>query len=176
MKSKEIHPLTSEAVRASVNLHFGVDISNPTRTRNHVNARMTFAYFMRKKGYSFTRIGAMLGKDHATIIHYLKNIEWYMKTDVEFREKFNLAYEDCYIEDATIHLLNEDELIKEVFSLRKEIKSLHSQIDSLKLEQLETKKESNRLKPIIDMINQRTRVGTEELVYNKLNVMYNGIV
>lgn len=176
MRSNTIHPLASQQVRTSVNYHFDVNIDNPTRTRDHVNGRMTFAYFMRKKGYSYMRIGQMLGKDHATIIHYIKNIEWYMKTDVDFREKFNLVYEDCYVEDNTIHLLNDNELIKEVFSLRKEIKSLHSQIDSLKLEQLETKKESNRLRPILDVVRQRTRSGTEEEVLKKLNTLYNGIV
>ena len=43
--------------------------------------------------------------------------EWYMKTDSEFRVKFNNVYEDCYLDDESVHLLDEDALIKEVFSL-----------------------------------------------------------
>ena len=48
------------------------DILNQSRLRQHVWKRSAFAYFLRKHGYTFARIGQMLEKDHATIIHALK--------------------------------------------------------------------------------------------------------
>jgi hypothetical protein len=130
---------------------------------------------MRKRGYSLSSIGRMLVKNHATIIHYLKNVEWYMKTDAEFRENFNNVYQDTYLDDKSIHLLDTDALIKEVFSLRKENKSLHLLVEGLKKEQLESKRERGRFSTIFEMVRQRTREGSEEQVLKKLNHMYNGL-
>lgn len=48
------------------------DILNPSRLRQYVWKRSAFCTFLRKHGYTFARIGQMLEKDHATIIHALK--------------------------------------------------------------------------------------------------------
>lgn len=170
--NKEPETRTTKALRSSVNTHFGVDINSNERTRSYVNARMTFAYFMHKKGYGLSRIGRMMGKDHSTILYYLKNIEDYLEIDADFRERFEIVHEDIYINDAAVHFLTEGELIKEVFSLRKEIILLHSQLSRFKAEE----RESKRLKPIMDMVAERTKKGTEDIVLNKLNKIYNGIV
>ncbi len=48
------------------------DILNQSRLRQYVWKRSAFCTFLRKHGYTFARIGQMLEKDHATIIHALK--------------------------------------------------------------------------------------------------------
>ncbi|MGB1269866.1 MAG: helix-turn-helix domain-containing protein [Flavobacteriaceae bacterium] len=175
MLNEHITPTHKELLKKAVNFHFECDIDNPCRERKYVNARMTFAYIMKKRGYSLSSIGRMLVKNHATIIHYLKNVEWYMKTDAEFRENFNNVYQDTYLDDESIHLLDTDALIKEVFSLRKENKSLYSLVEGLKKEQLESKRDRERFSSIFEMVRQRTHEGSEEQVLKKLNHMYNGL-
>jgi hypothetical protein len=98
-----------------------------------------------------------------------------MKTDAEFRENFNNVYQDTYLDDESIHLLDTDALIKEVFSLRKENKSLYSLVEGLKKEQLESKRDRERFSSIFEMVRQRTHEGSEEQVLKKLNHMYNGL-
>lgn len=165
----------SEQLKISVNHHFEVDIDSPVRKKEYVNARMTYAFFMRKKGFSLERIGRFIGKDHATIVHYLKNIDWYMKTDPAFKNRFDAVYDDCFFDGISIYSLDKEELIKEVLSLRKENKVLSSQLDDVNFEQKFIEKESNRLQPIIDLVSHRTKVGQEDLVYRKINAMYNGL-
>jgi len=86
MNNNDIIPTNHKALRDSVNYHFQCDINSRCRERRFVNARMTFAWMMKKRGYSLSSIGRMMGRNHATIIHYLKNVEWYVKTDFEFKE------------------------------------------------------------------------------------------
>lgn len=175
MNNNDIIPTNHKALRDSVNYHFQCDINSRCRERRFVNARMTFAWMMKKRGYSLSSIGRMMGRNHATIIHYLKNVEWYVKTDFEFKETFDLVYQDCYLDDTNVHLLGEEDLKKEVFSLRKELKDVYSQIESLKNDQLQSKRDDERFEDIIQTIKVRTHPGKEELVLNKLNLMYNGL-
>lgn len=175
MLNEHITPTQQTLLRKSVNYHFECDIDSKCRERRFVNARMTFSYIMKKRGYGLSSIGRLLNKNHATIIHYLKNIEWYMKTDSEFRVKFNNVYEDCYLDDESIHLLDEDALIKEVFSLRKENKILYSQVEGLKKEQARSKRDEQRFGTIFETIQNRTHPGSEDEVLSKLNLMYNGL-
>lgn len=175
MLNEHTNTTYKELLKKAVNFHFECDIDKPCRERRYVNARMTFAYIMKKRGYRLSSIGRMLVKNHATIIHYLKNVEWYLKTDAKFRENFNRVYQDTYLNDEPIHLLDTDALMKEVFSLRKENKSLSSLVESLKKEQIESKRDRERFSDIFEMVRERTHEGSEEQVLKKLNTMYNGI-
>ena len=51
------------------------DIMNPSRLRQHVWKRSALCRFLRKNGYTFGKIGQMINKDHATIIHAQKVYE-----------------------------------------------------------------------------------------------------
>lgn len=164
-----------QLLKKSVNFHFNCDIDRACRKKRYVNARMTYAYIMRKRGCTLESIARYLSKNHATIIHYLNNIEWYLKTDEEFREKFNIVYEDVYLNHKSVHTLDVEGLISEIFSLRNENKFLHSLSESLKKEQEKYKKDEERFKDIFDIVRQRTHMGSEEKVLKKLNTMYNGI-
>lgn len=162
-------------LRKSVNYHFECDIAKKCKETRFVNARMTFSYIMRERGYTLQSIGRLLNKNHATIINYLKNIEWYLKTDTEFRGKFNNVYEECYLDEESVYLLDKDKLIKEVFSLKEKNKILSSQVESLKKEKEIYKRDEIRFETIFETIKKRTHSGSEDEVLSKLNQMYNGL-
>lgn len=47
-----------------------------TRKREYVIARQVAAYFLvRHNGYNLTRSGKEVGRDHSTIIHYLRKVD-----------------------------------------------------------------------------------------------------
>ena len=59
-----------------------------TRLRRVVDARRAFAYFMRKEtNYTLERVGSLLNKDHATILHYCRTAKALIKTDKDFAKK-----------------------------------------------------------------------------------------
>lgn len=60
-----------------------------TRLRDVVNMRKLVCYIMVKKlKYRLSRIGRMIGKDHATVLYYGKCVEDYIKFDKKFQKKF----------------------------------------------------------------------------------------
>ena len=74
--------------------HFQCNLKEKNRVINNVNARMCFGFLMRLRGYSFSKIGKIIDRDHATIMHYTNKIDMYLKTDEDFKKKFNLVKEE----------------------------------------------------------------------------------
>jgi len=75
-----------------------------SRKRPFVDARTLFVYFYTreikpKKYGSYTLLGKMLGKTHATIIYYNSVHSILLKTNIEYRTKFTLINQ--YLNDST---------------------------------------------------------------------------
>ena len=62
-----------EIVRKIVEQVTGVNIFEKNRKRFVVEARAIYSTLLRDVGYSFPFIAETLGKDHTTIIHYMRN-------------------------------------------------------------------------------------------------------
>ncbi len=85
--------ITCEAILQQVVGSFGVDmksINSKSRKREIVWARQAAMSLCKKfTTQSVSRIGQVVGnRDHATVLHALKNVEDLLTTDVEFREKY----------------------------------------------------------------------------------------
>ena len=80
-----------DSLKKIVNEIFFVDIDNPTRKRATVDARRAYCKILRAVGFSYEHIGDSIGKDHATIIHYVKSIDNLLEYDSIFERKFILA-------------------------------------------------------------------------------------
>lgn len=52
-------------------------------------ARFALYKALRLRGWSFLRIGALMGKDHSTIIHGVKRADYMMERDALYAEKVN---------------------------------------------------------------------------------------
>lgn len=66
-----------------MNVVIGCPIDVYSREQKFVDARMVLSYVLTNKGFTYAKIGAILGKDHSTIIH-LKNA---MEFDVDHKFK-----------------------------------------------------------------------------------------
>jgi chromosomal replication initiator protein len=85
--------ITCEAILQQVVGSFGVDmksINSKSRKREIVWARQAAMSLCKKyTTQSVSRIGQVVGnRDHATVLHALKNVEDLLDSDAEFREKY----------------------------------------------------------------------------------------
>ena len=86
-----------EELKKIVNDVFLVDIDIENRKRDVVDARKVYSKILRDSGYSYELIGKTINKNHATIMHYVKNIEHLMSYDQILRNKY-VACKDVFIE------------------------------------------------------------------------------
>jgi hypothetical protein len=77
-----------DELKRIVNDIFLVDLEVKNRKRNVVDARKVYSKILRDNGYSYDLIGETLGKDHATIIHYIKNVEYILSYDKMLIDKY----------------------------------------------------------------------------------------
>lgn len=63
----------------------GYDPLNPTRRREFVAARAIIAHYLELAGCTLADIGELLGKNHATIVHYRERFDamFYPGADAE---------------------------------------------------------------------------------------------
>ena len=85
---------THKLIKKRINNFFEIDINEPTRIEKYVEARMIYYWLC----YYFTnmnlsRIAKTVNKNHATVLHGIKNFPIFMETDKEFKEKFLAIYE-----------------------------------------------------------------------------------
>ena len=88
--------ITCEAIISVVQSTFGVDqktFGSKTRKREVVLARQAAMALCKKyTTQSVSRIGMLVGgRDHATVLHALKNVTNLLETDSEFRTKYETA-------------------------------------------------------------------------------------
>ena len=133
-----------EVIRVAVETITNCDVVVRTRQKDFVQARSIFYRFARDNKQTLQAIGKFLERDHATVMHSLKNFEHEVKFDPDFRSKYNavkdilgnLDVKEC--ENATDTLLEAYELrnanlIEENAQLRTNIARLMTQdtIDKL---------------------------------------------
>lgn len=152
---------------------FGFKLSDKSRKKHIVEARMMYAKVMKRHtNMSLTDIGRSIGKDHATIIHYLNNFSWFKKADVKFSNTFDLLtemfdeFKKTWLDD-----IKHDENRK-MFFLEKTVERLSEQKEKYD----KYIKRMNRIESIIQLIEERTPRGEEEYVESKINRMFNSIV
>jgi hypothetical protein len=152
---------------------FGMSLSEKSRKRSMVEARMIYAKLM--KVYtrtSLSDIGRAIERDHATIIHYLRNFKWLKKTDAGFSSKYDTVA-DMY-EEFRATWFNEDR-----FDDKKQIQLLKSSIEKMTTERDRYEKyfkKIQRIDSIVQLIEERTPKGEEEYVESKINRMFNSII
>ena len=117
MKPKqETNTKMLEVIRKAVETVTNCDVVVRTRRKEFVQARSIFYKFARDNKQTLQAIGKFLERDHATVMHSLKNFEHEVKFDPDFRGNYNavksilgnLDIKEC--ENATETLLEAYEL------------------------------------------------------------------
>jgi|14_taG_2_1085336.scaffolds.fasta_scaffold04359_7 saccharopine dehydrogenase-like NADP-dependent oxidoreductase len=77
-------------IRNLVEKHFNLDISNKSRKFKYVFARACYYKICRDfGGYTYHKIAKTLDKNHATVLHALKELEFMAKHDKYYLKKYN---------------------------------------------------------------------------------------
>ena len=77
-----------DELKKIVNDVFLVDLEVKNRKRGVVDARKIYSKILRDSGYSYELIAETINKDHATIIHYVRNVEHILSYDRMLRDKY----------------------------------------------------------------------------------------
>jgi hypothetical protein len=88
---EEIIKTESEELIEIVNENFFTDMLSKNRKREVVDARRAYAKILRDRGYTFELISRTIGRDHATILYYVRTIDSILSYDKEFRDKYLLC-------------------------------------------------------------------------------------
>ncbi len=105
-----------------------VDIFNTRRQREIVDGRKIFASILYDRGLGLTQIGRTMKKNHATILHYIRDNEMLLLMDKHYKANYDsiaLALE-TQLYDRDIGVLSKEELIVEIQNLRNENNRLRS--------------------------------------------------
>lgn len=150
---------------------FFVDINRETRKRDFVDARRVYSKILRERGYSFADIGRTIKKNHATIIHYLRDIDHIFVHDKSFFEKYSKCRE------AVFNSLDDNSEYESDIMYKQIIKSLETKLSEMTYKCIKISKKIekyNRIKSIIELIEERTCEGDEEIIEGKIRKIFNG--
>ena len=123
MKSNKINTL-KEIIKEV----FLVNIDEDTRRRDVVDARRIYSKILREERFSFELIGESIGKNHATIIHYVRSIDNILEYDKDLREKY-IACKGIYLENSESifeNIKNDPDAYVTIIRLRNELHELIS--------------------------------------------------
>lgn len=144
------------------------EVYSKSRKRETVMVRQVFWYIMRKHtGITTTQLGAILRKDHATVLNGIKSVKDHLDTEVNYRnhvEKIEARITKIIKENRSIGSIGPDDLdniVKDSISLSEELKSLidrEPSIDTFR------KKRLNEITSKI--IGQMKHINADSLVAN----------
>jgi|TARA_R100000479_G_C6343760_1_gene186340 chromosomal replication initiation ATPase DnaA len=79
-----------DTLKHIIHTQLDVDIESPRRHKDIVEARFIFFDILRSEKYGLAKIGASVGRDHASVLHGVKQTLYWSQTDKEFNEKYDL--------------------------------------------------------------------------------------
>lgn len=136
-----------ESLKQIVNEVFLVDIEKTSSKRSCVDARKVYSKILKEIGYSYQFIGDTIGRDHSTIIHYVKGIDDLLMYDSVFNKRFSICKKKFLLENRKIIMKSNDNVHLEAISLSERLEQaildkqevLHRFINQLDIYQKEYK-------------------------------------
>lgn len=168
-------------VISTVNTLLGVNILDPGRGRRILDARAIYYHIMRNEfGKTLGNIGKHIGKDHATVLHSLKNFDVWIKLDTEFRNNYKRVLD--IVREGDIPPVFDEEYIKKIqdenhfLMSENELLTLQLENKSNKIKQLE--REALKFSFYSDLFERIMHMGPsgkEEELSRRINTFLNGV-
>tara|TARA_R100000655_G_scaffold57705_1_gene96081 strand:- start:7276 stop:7716 length:441 start_codon:yes stop_codon:yes gene_type:complete len=127
-------PIEADNLREIIERKFNLKLIDKRRHTRFIQARCIFSNILKQKGYGCLAIGNMLRKNHATILKYFENFDWFYKTDEFFYQSYEQINEQFQSNSVIYTQLQEFELKKQLILLQKENKSLYLRNQNLEKE------------------------------------------
>ena len=117
MRQSKVFELVVNAVQFSSGLH---DLKAKTRRREYVDARRIAYYILRNvHGFSFQSIAKEFDKNHASVIHGIKDFDFLLKPDKSLHEIYNKSCNRIAQGD-----IRKEQIIQEIKELQAEFLTL----------------------------------------------------
>jgi len=82
--------MNKEMIKEIVEQHYQLKLETNTRKREYVEARSIYYKLLREKTrLPLSHIGKTLNKDHATVLHSLKNLKDWLEYDQQIKSDYN---------------------------------------------------------------------------------------
>ena len=97
-----------QIVEGALGLTLG-EISNPSRRAPLVIARSILANLLRREtGATYYRVGALIGRDHASVIKYVKDFKWNVKGWQDYKDAYELVlkHREEQYSDISLKMMN----------------------------------------------------------------------
>jgi hypothetical protein len=99
-----------DSLKKIINEIFFVNIESSTRKRRTVDARRAYSRILKDVGFSYEHIADTIGKNHATIIHYVKSIDDLLQYDSVFEKRFILSKKQFLLENKQLLAQSNDDI------------------------------------------------------------------
>ena len=164
-----------EEIISCINDTMGIDIKDKSRKRHYVFGR-SIAYTIMRVNMSLTleQIAKVFNKNHASIVHSLKELPYVIKYDADFKELHDTIVYN-WLENVNNYTpVSGVELKTRLKIMIKRNKSLHLEIESLKSK---CKKEKLIVKysELIDRIEHKIPDDEFDSFKKKINTLLNGM-
>lgn len=148
------------------------------RLRENVDARVILTKILMDKGLNVTQTSKYLSKDHSSIVHYKKQFNSFIATDVMFKNKYNMCLREVEESNEKVFEMSESELISLSISLKEKINQLYLEISDKddKINHLKnTIDRNNTHSELFDYIRKNTPKGKEKDLFIKVRSIINGL-
>lgn len=159
---------------------YSIDITKKSRASILPAFRAIYARILQERGHKLTYISKGINRHHTSVMYYMAQ---YDKITSAYHDSIG-AYEYCLNEfiskvgekdEEWIDRMSVPELKKEHKALKIKYNALILENQSLRIEQLRRKNDSEKHERMFNIIRQKLKPNTEELVIKKLHHLFNGI-
>lgn len=147
-----------------------VDIHSKKRFREIVDARMIFSKVMYEQGYNICSIARFLGKNHATVIYYIKLSDHIFTSYPELHDKYMVCSEVFSDGKEPSMTFTRKDMIRSINTLNEKVRVLTYERNVMKRRQ----ESVSRFMEIISLLENRIAEGSEQDAYKKINKALNG--
>lgn len=158
----------SELLLSIIEKNTQINILERKRSRDIVDARMIYSKILREKGYTFPQIAKSMRKDHSTVIHYIKTFDFLVNTLNDMKHDYQICREEFLKDSTPLPEKHNQNYVKEIIGIRNRQSEL--EFKEKMLTSLEVK--YNRLKNIIELIDNNTAQGDEHKVFCLINAFF----
>tara|TARA_Y100001937_G_scaffold128220_1_gene203107 strand:- start:1383 stop:1898 length:516 start_codon:yes stop_codon:yes gene_type:complete len=168
--------LKVKAIKNIVNTYFNTNVDARNRSDRLVKARAICYKILKEEccmTYSF--IAYSFQKNHATIMHAVKEIKWMFKSDKQMEKDYHNILA-LWLEEAADYVeLKPTELKKQLNLLQEQNKMLNLSLIDVQEKCEELSKHAKKYKTVVDLIDKRVPEQRLKEVEVKINHIINGL-
>ena len=168
--------LKVDAIKNIVNTYYNIEVNSKIKTDRLVKARAICYKILKEEccmTYSF--IAYSFQKNHATIMHAVKEIKWMFKSDKQMERDYRNILALWLEESADYVELKPTELKKQLNILQEQNKMLNLSLIDVQEKCEELSKHAKKYKTVVDLIDKRVPEQRLKEVEVKINHIINGL-